>query len=96
MEIIFSPHSSSIGIPGCVWTDVNEVDHKKITDMQVEQMNKMGWRIIELSESSYGTSPVFRRAFLFFQSILFAMKDPTNQSHKKIKRNSTKFNNKYE
>lgn len=61
--------------------------------MQMEQMNKMAWRIIKLSESSYGTSPVFRRAFLFYQSILLAMRDPTNQRHKKIKKTPTKINN---
>lgn len=42
----------------------------------MDQMTKLGWRIIRLEENSYGAAPVFRRAFLFFQKILFAIKNP--------------------
>lgn len=68
-----------MGVPGCVWTDVNEEHHKLVTDKQEEQMNKLGWRIIRLDESYYGLLPVYRRAFILYQNILFAMKDPKNR-----------------
>lgn len=88
-SLFFSSSSCRIGIPDCVWTDIAERKHKKIRDKQVEQMNKLGWRIIRLEENGYGASPVFRRAFIFFQKILFAIKDPMNKrflSDKTIKR----------
>lgn len=56
--------------------DVDERKHKGIIDKQMEQMTKLGWRIIKLEEHSYGEEPVFRRAFLFFRNIMFAIKDP--------------------
>lgn len=78
--------SCRIGIHGCVWTDVAERNHKKIRDKQMEHMNKLGWRIIKLEEHSYGAAPVFRRAFLFFQKVLFAIANPMNKRFPSDKR----------
>lgn len=75
-----------VGVAGCVWTDVDEKKRKTIESKQEAQMNKLGWRMIKLDETTYGDMPSNTRAFIFYQNILIALKDPKNRRFSSKKR----------